>query len=155
MSNKSIDWRAARSQMRNSRVERPDIREQRLNPIRDPRAPGGTRYLMTSWRGLSAKNYIFALIDFSAEPLIYDAPCVVLACSRNAQAVASIIEVRANIHPDEAEGWVQRMREAGATELHRCVAGGTGPDGLLTARERMAAALDLTAELPPAPARAA
>lgn len=153
MSNKSIDWRAARSQMRNDRiVPTPAITETRHQPQRDPRAPGGVRYLLSSWKGLSGKtSYVFGPAPLCAESLMHGEPCVALALARDAAGKPAIISVRGDIHPDEASGWIDRVIDAGATELHLCR---TGSGGSLSLRERLTVVLDLTADVPAA-ARAA
>lgn len=146
MSNKRMpslhQWRA---DMRNDRAERPNIREERLSPVRDPKAPGGKAYPLSAWRGLSGARYVFRADRLEAETLAHSESCVALAISRSSNGAAIIIDIRTDIHLDEVEGWIGRMQDAGATELHRCV---SGRDGSLSARERMAIALDLTNETP-------
>lgn len=106
--------------------------------------------LSSAWRGETGARYIFRTDRLEVEPLAYSEPCVALAVARDAAGAARILDIRVDIHPDEM-GWINRMADSGATELHRCTLGKTGP---LTVRERFAAALDLTAE-EPASARAA
>ncbi|AWI89253.1 hypothetical protein C0214_13885 [Methylobacterium sp. DM1] len=153
MSNKGMPslsrWHA---EMRGQRAALAAICEaHRFNRVEDPKAPGGFRFLSAAWRGISAHRHIFRVDRLDAETLAHTEPCVALAVARDAAGAARILDIRADIHPDEVEGWVERMAESGATELHRCTLGKTGP---LTARERLAVALDLTAE-EAAPARAA
>ncbi|KAB7783444.1 hypothetical protein [Methylorubrum populi] len=153
MSNKGMPslsrWHA---EMRGQRAALAAICEaHRFSRVEDPKAPGGFRFLNAAWRGLSAHRHIFSVDRLDAEALAHAGPCVALAVARDAVGAARILDIRADIHPSEALGWVERMADSGATELHRCTLGKTGP---LTARERLAVALDLTAE-EPAPARAA
>lgn len=153
MSNKGMPslsrWHA---EMRGQRAALAAICEaHRFNRVEDPKAPGGFRFLSAAWKGLSAHRHVFSVDHLNAETLAHTEPCVALAVARDAAGAARILDIRADIHPDEVEGWVERMADGGATELHRCHLGKAGP---LTARERLAIALDLTAE-EPAPARAA
>lgn len=153
MSNKPpLNWGREKERMRGQRAALAAICEaQRLSRVEDPKAPGGCRFLSAAWRGLSAHRHIFSVDRLDAEALIHSPACVALAVARDAAGAARILDIRADIHPSEVEGWVERMADDGATELHRCTLGKTGT---LTARERLAVALDLTAE-EPAPARAA
>lgn len=156
MSNKGMPslsrWHA---EMRGQRAALAAICEaHRFNRVEDPKAPGGFRFLAAAWKGLSAHRHVFSVDCLDAEALTHSPPCVALAVARDAAGAAGaarILDIRADIHPSEVEGWVERMADSGATELHRCTLGKTGT---LTARERLAVALDLTAE-EPAPARAA
>ena len=153
MSNKPpLHWGREKERMRGQRAALAGICEaQRLIRVEDPKAPGGFRFASAAWRGLSAHRHIFRVDRLEAETLAHAEPCVALAVARDAAGAARILDIRADIHPSEVEGWVERMADSGATELHRCTLGKTGA---LTARERLAVALDLTAE-EPAPARAA
>lgn len=153
MSNKPpLAWGRERERMRGERRALAAICEaQRLSRVVDTKAPGGIRFLSAAWRGLSAHRHIFSVDRLDAETLAHGEPCVALAVARYAAGAARILDIRTDIHPAEIEGWIDRMADSGATELHRCTLGKTGP---LTARERLAVALDLTAE-EPAPARAA
>ncbi|MCP2080721.1 UNVERIFIED_ORG: hypothetical protein J2W74_001907 [Methylorubrum zatmanii] len=153
MSNKPpLNWGREKDRMRGQRAALAAICEaQRLSRVDDPKAPGGFRFLSAAWRGLSAHRHIFAVDRLDADALIHSEPCVALAVARDAAGAARVLGVRADLHPTEIPGWVERMAHNGATELHRCTLGKAGP---LTARERLAVALDLTAE-EPAPARAA
>ena len=153
MSNKPpLNWGREKDRMRGQRAALAAICEaQRLSRVEDPKAPGGFRFLSAAWRGLSARRHIFRVDRLEAETLAHTEPCVALAVARDAAGAARILDIRADIHPTEVEGWVERMTDSGATELHRCTLGKTGP---LTARERLAVALDLTAD-EAAPARAA
>lgn len=153
MSNKGMPslsrWHA---EMRGQRAALAAICEaHRFSRVEDPKAPGGYRFLSAAWRGLSAHRHIFAVDRLDADTLIHSEPCVALAVARDAAGAARVLGVRTDLHPTEIPGWVERMAHNGATELHRCTLGKAGP---LTARERLAVALDLTAE-EPAPARAA
>lgn len=153
MSNKGMPslsrWHA---EMRGQRAALSGICEaQRANWVDDPSAPGGRKSLLSAWRGISRHRHTFQVERLTAETLIHSEPCVALAIARDAAGAARILDIRADIHPDEIEGWVERTADSGATELHRCT---LGKAGTLTARERLAVALDLTAE-EPAPARAA
>ena len=153
MSNKPpLNWGREKDRMRGQRAALAAICEaQRLSRVEDPKAPGGFRFLSAAWRGLSAHRHIFRVDRLEAETLAHAEPCVALAIARDAAGAARILDICADIHPSEVEGWVERMTDSGATELHRCTLGKTGP---LTARERLAVALDLTAD-EAAPARAA
>ncbi|CAO4171156.1 hypothetical protein [Methylorubrum extorquens] len=147
-----LTWAREKDRMRGQRAALAAICEaQRLSGLPNPKEPGGFTYLNSAWRGLTGSRYIFRVDRFEAGSLAFGGPCVALAVARDAAGAARIVGIRTDIHPAEAEGWVERMAEDGATELHRCTLGKTG---LLTARERLAVALDLTAE-EPAPARAA
>lgn len=147
MSNKSIDWRIVRSQMRNDRTAPSAIRERRLNPIRDPKASDGTTYLLSSWRGLSQRWYVCRPDRLDAATLAASEPCVVLAVARPDGEPARIVRVTADVPPSEAEAWIVTAQALGATEMHRhCLAE--------DARSRLAIAHDLTADTC-APARAA
>lgn len=153
MSNKGMPslsrWHA---EMRGQRAALAAICEaQRFSRVEDPKAPGGFRFLNAAWKGLSAHRHIFSVDSFDAYSLMHAGDCVAMAVARDAAGAARILDIRVDIHSDEIEGWINRMADNGATELHRCHLGKTGP---LTARERLAVALDLTAE-EPAPARAA
>ncbi|CAO4192593.1 hypothetical protein [Methylorubrum extorquens] len=153
MSNKPpLNWGREKDRMRGQRAALAAICEaQRLSGLPNPKEPGGFTYLNSAWRGLTGARYIFRVDRFEPGSLAFGGPCVALAVARDAAGAARIVGIRTDIHPAEAEGWVERMAEDGATELHRCTLGKTGP---LTARGRLAVALDLTAE-EPAPARAA
>ncbi|ACK82493.1 hypothetical protein [Methylorubrum extorquens] len=153
MSNKPpLNWGREKDRMRGRRASLAAICEaQRLSRVEDEKAPGGHRFLSAAWRGLSAHRHIFSVDRLDAETLTHSEPCVALAVARDVAGAARVLGIRADIHPSEIAGWVERMAGSGATELHRCTLGKTGP---LTARERLAVALDLTAE-EPAPARAA
>jgi hypothetical protein len=153
MSNKPpLNWGREKDRMRGQRAALAAICEaQRLSRVEDPKAPGGFRFLSAAWRGLSAHRHIFSVDSFDAYSLMHAGDCVALAVARDAAGAARILDIRVDIHSDEIEGWINRMADSGATELHRCTLGKTGT---LTARERLAVALDLTAE-EPAPARAA
>ncbi|ACK81196.1 hypothetical protein [Methylorubrum extorquens] len=146
MSNKPpLNWGREKDRMRGQRAALAAICEaQRLSWV------GGVS-LSSAWRGQTGARYIFRTDRLEVEPLAYSERCVALAVARDAAGAARILDIRADIHPDEVAGWIDRMADSGATELHRCTLGKTGP---LTARERLAVALDLTAE-EPAPARAA
>ena len=153
MSNKPpLAWGRERERMRGERRALAAICEaQRLSGLPNPKEPGGFTYLGSAWRGLTGARYIFRVDRLEAASLAFGEPCVALAVARDAAGAARILDIRTDIHPAEIEGWIDRMADSGATELHRCTLGKTGP---LTARERLAVALDLTAE-EPAPARAA
>ena len=147
-----LTWAREKDRMRGQRAALAAICEaQRLSRVDDPKAPGGFRFLTAAWRGLSAHRHIFSVDQLDPYALRHAGDCVALAVARDAAGAARILDIRVDIHSDEIEGWINRMADSGATELHRCRLGKAGP---LTARERLAVALDLTAE-EPAPARAA
>ncbi|MBA9071669.1 hypothetical protein FHR71_005455 [Methylobacterium sp. RAS18] len=153
MSNKPpLNWGREKDRMRGQRAALAAICEaQRLSGLPNPKEPGGFTYLGSAWRGLTGDRHIFRVDRLETGSLAFGGPCVALAVARDAAGAARIVGVRTDIHPAEVEGWVERMADGGATELHRCTLGKTG---LLTSRERLAVALDLTAE-EPAPAQAA
>ncbi|GAB6842334.1 hypothetical protein HNR00_003544 [Methylorubrum rhodinum] len=116
MSNKSIDWRAARSQMRNGRKPMPEVREERLRTMVGLR--GSPAVALSAWRGRSGRRYVVGVHTIGFADAIDAVPAVLIAVSRNASGIAEPMDARNVPTREAAETWISAAREAGATEIH-------------------------------------
>jgi hypothetical protein len=118
MANKrTISWNAAMRDLRNDRMRRAGVREERL------RATAGLRSspTLSSWRGHSGRRYIVGVHPLDLKELLDVTDAVVLAVSRDGSGTAHVVDVvMAGADPSEATRtrWMARVQDHGASELH-------------------------------------
>ncbi|WP_262272868.1 hypothetical protein [Microvirga yunnanensis] len=118
MANKrTISWNAAMRDLRNDRVRRAGVREERL------RATAGLRSSSTlsSWRGRSGRRYIVGVHPLNETELLDVTDAVILAVKRDAAGTGIVVDAAmAASDPSEQPRmrWLARVRDRGATELH-------------------------------------
>src|SRR3954447_4193849 len=89
MANKrTISWNAAMRDLRNDRMRRAGVREERL------RATAGLRSSTTlsSWRGLSGRRYIVGVHPLELNELLDVTDAVVLAVGRDESGTGHVID---------------------------------------------------------------
>src|SRR5919107_6197021 len=118
MANKrTISWNAAMRDLRNDRMRRAGVREERL------RATAGLRSSSTlsSWRGRSGRRYIVGVHPLTETELLEVTDAVILAVTRDRNGTGLIVEAAmAAAEPAEQTRmrWLAKVQELGATELH-------------------------------------
>jgi hypothetical protein len=118
MANKrTISWNAAMRDLRNDRMRRAGVREERL------RATAGLRSATTlsSWRGLSGRRYIVGVHPLELNELLEVTDAVVLAVSRDESGTGHVVDsVLAGDQPstETRTRWLDRVQGCGASELH-------------------------------------
>jgi hypothetical protein len=118
MANKrTISWNAAMRDLRNDRMRRAGVREERL------RATAGLRSSTTlsSWRGLSGRRYIVGVHPLDLKELLDVTDAVVLAVGRDPSGTGHVVDSVLAGHEPSRETrarWLDRVRERGASELH-------------------------------------
>jgi hypothetical protein len=118
MANKrTISWNAAMRDLRNDRMRRAGVREERL------RATAGLRSSSTlsSWRGRSGRRYIVGVHPLNETELLEVTDAVILAVKRDRTANGVVVDAAmAASDPSEETRmrWLAKVRDLGATELH-------------------------------------
>jgi hypothetical protein len=118
MANKrTISWNAAMRDLRNDRMRRAGVREERL------RATAGLRSSSTlsSWRGRSGRRYIVGVHPLNETELLEVTDAVILAVKRDRLGNGIVVDAAmAASDPSERTRmrWLAKVRDLGATELH-------------------------------------
>ena len=118
MANKrTISWDTAMRDLRNDRMRRADVREERL------RATAGLRSSSTlsSWRGHSGRRYIVGVHPLALSELLDVTDAVLLAVRRDEGGMAHVTDVAmAGPQPSQETRtrWMARVQSLGASELH-------------------------------------
>jgi hypothetical protein len=118
MANKrTISWNAAMRDLRNDRMRRAGVREERL------RATAGLRSSSTlsSWRGRSGRRYIVGVHPLNEAELLDVTDAVILAVRRDRDGTGTVIDAAmAASEPAEQNRmrWLAKVQGLGATELH-------------------------------------
>ena len=103
--------------LRGDRVQRADIREERLRTTSALRAGAG----LTSWRGRSGRRYVVGIHALDEPDMADVTEAVVLAVQRYADGVSELLDISV---PSSAASrrsrlrWLALMRVRGATEMH-------------------------------------
>jgi hypothetical protein len=103
--------------MRNERVRRAGVREERL------RATAGLKGAinLSSWRGRSGRRYVVGVHPLSESEILELANAVILAVRRDGDDLARLIDVATvgeRPRGRSRAGWVAAVRAQGATEMH-------------------------------------
>jgi hypothetical protein len=118
MANKrTISWNAAMRDLRNDRMRRAGVREERL------RATAGLRSTSTlsSWRGHSGRRYIVGVHALALTELLDVTDAVLLAVRRDETGQSHVVDIAmAGPQPSEETRirWMARVESLGASELH-------------------------------------
>jgi hypothetical protein len=118
MANKrTISWDTAMRDLRNDRMRRAGVREERL------RATAGLRSSSTlsSWRGHSGRRYIVGVHPLALSELLDVTDAVLLAVRRDEAGTAHVVDVAmAGAQPsqDTRTRWMAKVQSLGASELH-------------------------------------
>ncbi|WP_091131063.1 hypothetical protein [Microvirga guangxiensis] len=119
MANKrTISWNTAMRDLRNDRMRRAGVREERLRATAGLRSSPAT---LSSWRGLSGRRYIVGVHPLDLNELLDVTDAVILAVSRDTSGVGHVVDsVLAGAEPSEETRtrWLEKVRERGASELH-------------------------------------
>lgn len=117
MANKrTLSWNAAMRDLRNERLRRTGLREERLTA-----AQGSRQTPLSSWRGHSGRRYIVGIHPLTEESLLAVTGAVILAVRRDEEGTAHLIEAAmagARPDPESRRHWLARMRDKGAGECH-------------------------------------
>jgi hypothetical protein len=111
---RTISWSAAMRDLRNHRVRRAGVREERL------RAAAGLRGLeLSSWRGRSGRRYVVGVHSLTETDIVDVTEAIVIAVRRDNEGVAHVVEIE-TAGPRERlrKSWLSAMRARGATEMH-------------------------------------
>ena len=103
--------------MRNERVRRAGVREERL------RATAGLRgnINLSSWRGRSGRRYVVGVHSLSETDILDVTDAIILAVRRDENGVARLIDIAtAGPKPRDRlrKSWMSTVRARGATEMH-------------------------------------
>lgn len=117
MSNKTISWSQALSDMKGDRAKRSEIREERLRTLAGLR--GAAAPALSAWRGLSGRRYVVGVHSLDIETAAEALPAALIAVRRGDIGLAQIVD----LYSGEADAsdvgeWVRRAAASGATELH-------------------------------------
>jgi hypothetical protein len=119
MANKrTISWSAAMRDLRNERVRRAGVREERLRATAGLR--GGTLNL-SAWRGRSGRRYVVGVHPLTETDILDVTDAIVLAVRRDQTGVAQLIDIAtAGPKPRDRlrKSWMATVRARGATEMH-------------------------------------
>jgi hypothetical protein len=114
---RTIPWSAAMRDMRNERVRRAGVREERL------RATSGLKGAinLSSWRGRSGRRYVVGVHPLSETDILDVTEAIVIAVRRDDKGVACLIDMT-TVGPKPRErlgkSWLASARARGATEMH-------------------------------------
>jgi hypothetical protein len=118
MANKrTISWNTAMRDLRNDRMRRAGVREERL------RATAGLRSSSTlsSWRGRSGRRYIVGVHPLNETELLDVIDAVILAVRRDRDGTGTVVDAAMTASEPAAQTrmrWLAKVQELGATELH-------------------------------------
>jgi hypothetical protein len=103
--------------LRNDRMRRADVREERL------RATAGLRasHTLSSWRGRSGRRYIVGVHPLTESEVLDVTDAVILAVHRDETGTGHVIDVATvGSHPSEnaRTRWMLKAQNLGATEMH-------------------------------------
>jgi hypothetical protein len=119
MANKrSISWSAAMRDLRNERVRRAGVREERLRATAGLR--GGALNL-SAWRGRSGRRYVVGVHPMSETDILDVTDAIILAVRRDEEGIAQLIDIAtAGPKPRDRlrKSWMSTVRARGATEMH-------------------------------------
>lgn len=120
MANKrALSWSAALRDLKDDRIRRQDVREERLRTTAGLR--GTPALALSAWRGRSGKRYVVGVHDLSGPDLDEMGEAVVIAVRRDPAGIAELVAVSASGEsPRERlhRTWLARARKGGATEMH-------------------------------------
>jgi hypothetical protein len=115
---RSISWSAAMRDLRNERVRRAGVREERLRATVGLR--GGALNL-SAWRGRSGRRYVVGVHPLSETDILDVRDAIILAVRRDEQGVAELVDIAtAGPKPRDRlrKSWMSTVRARGATEMH-------------------------------------
>jgi hypothetical protein len=118
MANKrTISWNTAMRDLRNERMRRAGVREERL------RATAGLRSspTLSSWRGRSGRRYIVGVHPLEISELLETTDAIILAVRRDKAGMGHVVDAAmAGAEPSEATRtrWMAKVQALGASELH-------------------------------------
>jgi hypothetical protein len=104
--------------LRNERVRRAGVREERLRAMSGLRQVG---VALSSWRGRSGRRYVVGVHPLAEGGILDITDAVMLAVRRDPAGTAHVIDATTAGSRPVAETraqWLARMREEGATEVH-------------------------------------
>jgi hypothetical protein len=104
--------------LRNERVRRAGVREERLRAMSGLRQVG---VALSSWRGRSGRRYVVGVHPLAEGGILDVTDAVMLAVRRDQGGTAHVIDATTAGSRPVAETrtrWLARMREEGATEVH-------------------------------------
>jgi hypothetical protein len=115
---RSISWSAAMRDLRNERVRRAGVREERLRATAGLR--GGALNL-SAWRGRSGRRYVVGVHPLGETDILDVTDAIILAVRRDEEGVAQLIDIAtAGPKPRDRlrKSWMSTVRARGATEMH-------------------------------------
>jgi hypothetical protein len=118
MANKrTIGWNTAMRDLRNERMRRTGVREEKL------RSTAGLRPLhsLSSWRGQSGRRYIVAVHPLDEQDLLDVIDAVILAVRRDEDGTGHVIDLAmagAQLNTEARTRWLNKVQSFGATEMH-------------------------------------
>jgi hypothetical protein len=115
---RSFSWSAAMRDLRNERVRRAGVREERLRATAGLK--GGALNL-SAWRGRSGRRYVVGIHPLSETDILDVTDAIILAVRRDDQGVAQLVDIAtAGPKPRDRlrKSWMSTVRARGATEMH-------------------------------------
>lgn len=120
MANKrALSWSAALRDLKDDRIRRQDVREERLRTTAGLR--GSPALALSAWRGRSGKRYVVGVHTLDEPDLSEIGEAVVMAVRRDTAGIAQLVSVASSGEsPREhlQRTWLTRVRKSGATEMH-------------------------------------
>lgn len=120
MTNKrALSWSAALRDLKDDRLRRQDVREERLRTAQGLR--GSPALALSAWRGRSGRRYVVGVhpaVEFDPEEM---SDSVTIAVRRDNSGIAQMISVASSGESPRdhlRRVWLDRARHGGATELH-------------------------------------
>lgn len=116
---RALSWSAALRDLKDDRLRRQDVREERLRTAQGLR--GSPALALSAWRGRSGRRYVVGVhpaVAFDPEEM---SDSVTIAVRRDASGIAQMVSVASSGEsPREhlRRVWLDRARRSGATELH-------------------------------------
>ncbi|MFC6789777.1 hypothetical protein ACFQE0_09215 [Methylobacterium komagatae] len=116
---RALSWSAALRDLKDDRLRRQDVREERLRTAQGLR--GSPALALSAWRGRSGRRYVVGVhpaVEFDPEDM---SDSVAIAVRRDGSGIAQMVSVASSGEsPREhlRRVWLDRVRKGGATELH-------------------------------------
>ena len=117
MSNRTFRWTIILLSMKVERATRPTVREELLRTGTNSHT--AATLALSVWRGHTGRRYVVVVQPLDTPELVVGHAAVVLAVTRDRQARAAIVAVRACECGDPGFlGWLAACARRGARELH-------------------------------------
>jgi hypothetical protein len=116
---RALSWSAALRDLKDDRLRRQDVREERLRTAQGLR--GAPALALSAWRGRSGRRYVVGVHpagEIEAEEM---AEAVTIAVRRDATGIAQMVSVASSGESPRdhlRRVWLEKARRSGATELH-------------------------------------